>query len=256
MIKEIWLETAGMLSPMDWALFLLSAFLVGTSKAGVKGMGMLIVPLMAWVFGGKPSTGIVLPLLIMADVFAVSYYNRHAEWKYIWRLLPAAAIGVIIGVWLGRYMDGAIFTKVLAGIILGSLVLMLIIDRAGVSTERLQSWTATSIFGLLGGITTMIGNAAGPIMAVYLLATRIPKYAFIGTGAWFFMMINWFKVPFHIWVWETITPASILLCLSSLPAIGLGILVGIRIVRFIPEKAFRYFVLIMTGIIAIRLLIR
>lgn len=254
MLTTYWNELAGTLSWVDWTLFLLCGFLVGAAKAGIKGMGMLIVPLMATLFGGKPSTGIVLPLLIMADVFAVSYYNRHAQWKYVWRLLPAAAIGVLLGVWVGQFLNEALFTNLLAIIIIGSLLMMLYLERRGVSTERIGGWGATSIFGLLGGFTTMIGNAAGPIMAVYLLATRIPKFAFIGTGAWFFMMINWFKVPFHVFVWQTITWPTVLLCVSSLPAIALGIFIGIKIVDRIPEKGFRYFIMIMTSIIALRLL--
>jgi len=90
------------LNPDQWGWLLASAFLIGMAKAGVKGLGMFVVPAMAAVFGGKASVGLVLPLLSMADVFAVSYYNRDAEWKYIWRLLPTAAIGVLIGIWVGH----------------------------------------------------------------------------------------------------------------------------------------------------------
>lgn len=100
----------------------------------------------------------------------------------------------------------------------------------------------------------MIGNAAGSLMAVYLLATRIPKYSFIGTTAWFFLLINLFKIPFHIWVWGTIDLQSFLLDLCTLPAIALGIFLGIRVVKWIPEQAFRYFVIVMTLLISLRLL--
>lgn len=255
MLESYWQELAATLSPADWGLFLLSGFLIGAAKAGIKGMGMFIVPVMAAVFGGKPSTGIVLPLLVIADAFAVAYYNRHAEWSYVKRLIPAAAIGVLLGVGVGRYLNNDLFTDLLAIIILVSLSLMIVLERRPLRTDRMQGWWVTSIFGLLGGFFTMIGNAGGPIMAVYLLATRIPKYAFIGTAAWFFMLINWFKVPFHVWVWHTIDGPSLVLSVSSLPAIALGIWTGIKIVDRIPEKAFRYFVLIMTSIVALRLLL-
>lgn len=216
---------------------------------------MFAVPIMAAVFGGKTSVGLLLPLLSMADVFAVSYYNRHAEWKYIWRLLPAAVVGVGIGIWVGYIVDDDAFDGLIAIIIISSLVLMIVQEYTTLSDKLISSWAVASIFGVLGGFSTMIGNAAGTIMAVYLLATRIPKNNFIGTTAWFFLIINLFKFPFHIFIWGTITAKSFLFDLAALPAIVLGVFLGIRIVRFIPEKAFRYFVIVMTFIISLRLLL-
>ena len=96
----------------------------------------------------------------------------------------------------------------------------------------------------------MIGNAAGPIMAVYLLAMRMPKNSFIGTGAWFFLIINLLKFPFHIFVWETITWSSFKLDLLAIPAIAIGIVIGIRIVNLIPEREFRYFIIVTTFLAA------
>ncbi len=243
------------LETYQWAWLLASAFLIGMAKAGVKGLGMFVVPAMAAAFGGKVSVGLVLPLLSMADVFAVSYYNRDAEWKYIWRLLPTAAIGVLIGIWVGNEVADAAFTDMIAVIIIGSLVLLVLQQNTRFSDLMARYWWVGAIFGAVGGFTTMIGNAAGPVMAVYLLATRIPKNSFIGTTAWFFLIINLFKIPFHIWVWETINLQSFLLDLCGLPAIALGIFVGIRVVRLIPEQAFRYFVIGMTFLISLRLLL-
>ena len=234
---------------------MLCALLIGLAKAGVKGMGMFAVPIMAAVFGGKTSAGLVLPLLSMADVFAVSYYNRHAEWKYVWRLLPAAVLGVGIGIWVGYVVDDEAFKGLIAIIIISSLVLMVVQEYVALPDKLVGSWGVASLFGVLGGFSTMIGNAAGAIMAVYLLATRIPKNSFIGTTAWFFMIINLFKFPFHIFIWGTITWKSFLLDLTALPAIALGVFAGIQIVKFIPEKAFRYFVIVMTFVISLRLLL-
>ncbi|MCO6479236.1 MAG: sulfite exporter TauE/SafE family protein [Phaeodactylibacter sp.] len=243
------------LPPEQWFWLMFCAFLIGMAKAGVKGLGMFVVPIMAAVFGGKPSVGLVLPLLSMADVFAVSYYNRHAEWKYIWRLLPAAAAGLGIGIAVGYYMDDASFESLIAIIVIGSLVLMILQERYALSGKLVSSWGFSSIFGVLGGFTTMVGNAAGPIMAVYLLATRIPKNSFIGTTAWFFLIVNLLKYPFHIFLWGTITLESFLMDLATLPAIILGVFLGIQVVKFIPEKAFRYFVIVMTFIISLQLLL-
>lgn len=235
-------------------LFFLCAAFIGIGKAGVKGMGMLVVPLMAAIFGGRASAGLVLPMLCFADIFAVSYYNRHAEWKYIKRLLPAALIGVLIGVVVGYYVDDGVFTNLISIIIIGSLLLMLIQERMVISQRIVGSWGMGSTFGLLGGFSTMIGNAAGPVIATYFLATKIPKNAFIGTAAWFYLIVNLVKVPMHVFIWGSINWESFKLNLMAIPAIGLGILIGVNIVKLIPEKAFRYFVMVMTFLVSLKLL--
>jgi len=238
---------------MHWFWLFFSALLIGMGKAGIKGMGLIVVPLMASVFGGKVSAGLIVPMLVMADVFAVQHYNRHARWEYLWKLLPAAVAGVLIGVWVGDLISDDIFKTLIAVFIISSLILMLWQERGGLPPEITQSWYFGTVFGLIGGFSTMIGNAAGPFMAVYLLSTRLPKNNFIGTGAWFFFLLNLFKMPFHIFVWETINMWSIRLDLLCVPVIALGIFIGIRVVRLIPERTFRYFIIIMTTIISIRL---
>jgi uncharacterized membrane protein YfcA len=211
-------------------LFFVCAALIGIGKAGVKGMGMLVVPLMAAIFGGRASAGLVLPMLCFADIFAVSYYNRHANWTYIRRLMPAALLGVLIGVVVGYYVDDSVFTNLISIIIIGSLILMLIQERMVISQQIVGGWGMGSTFGLLGGFSTMIGNAAGPVIATYFLATKIPKNGFIGTAAWFYLIVNLFKMPVHIFIWESITIRTFVMDLMAIPAIGLGILIGVSIV--------------------------
>jgi uncharacterized membrane protein YfcA len=210
-------------------LFFVCAALIGIGKAGVKGMGMLVVPLMAAIFGGRASAGLVLPMLCFADIFAVSYYNRHANWTYIRRLMPAALLGVLIGVVVGYYVDDSVFTNLISIIIIGSLILMLIQERMVISQQIVGGWGMGSTFGLLGGFSTMIGNAAGPVIATYFLATKIPKNGFIGTAAWFYLIVNLFKMPVHIFIWESITIRTFVMDLMAIPAIGLGILIGVSI---------------------------
>ncbi|MBV6654752.1 MAG: sulfite exporter TauE/SafE family protein, partial [Mameliella sp.] len=170
-MQEIWQQ----FDSNQWMAIFGAALLIGMAKAGVKGLGMFIVPMMAATFGGKVSVGLVLPMLSMADIFAVSYYNRHAEWKYIRRLLPMAIAGVLVAIVVGYYVDDEVFTNMIAVIIIGSLVLLILQERTSFSTFMSQNKFVAAIFGGLGGFTTMIGNAAGSVMAVYLLSTRIPK---------------------------------------------------------------------------------
>ena len=243
------------LDQQDWILFMSCAMLIGMAKAGLRGLGMLAVPILAIVFGGKASTGLMLPMLCFADVFAVTYYNRHTDWKIVGSLLPAAIIGVLLGVWVGTLVDDGEFKTLIGILVVIAVILMVYFERRTLPLSLSRSWWFSATFGILGGFTSMIGNAAGPIMAVYLLSTRLPKNSFIGTGSWFFLIVNLVKFPFHVFVWKTISKESFLLDLSAIPAIIVGVVIGISVMKVIPEKTFRYFIIIMTFLIAIRLII-
>src|SRR5947207_11883333 len=104
-------------SPVNWLLIILAAFIIGLSKAGLKGIDMLNVTIMTIVFGGKASTGIVLPLLCAADILAVKYYHRHAQWPHFWKLIPWMAAGILIGVFIGKDLNEGVFRKIMATII-------------------------------------------------------------------------------------------------------------------------------------------
>lgn len=228
----------------------LAAFLIGMAKTGISGAVMVSVPILALIFGGKMSSGLMLPMLIMADLFAVKYYHRHANWHYLLKLFPSAAIGVIAGTFLGNYIDDQLFRLSMGIIIFISLAIMLWMERANKDTIPDYMWFAI-LMGLLGGITTMIGNLAGAVMALYLLSMRLPKNEYIGTAAWFFLAINLFKVPFHVFSWQTINLNSFLLNLTSLPFIALGAFAGVAIVKRIPEKQYRWLILAVTAIAAV-----
>jgi len=134
-------------------------------------------------------------MLVMADVLGVWYYHRHASWSHLKILFPWAALGVIMGTIIGKYIDDKIFKITMATIILISVVVMLWLERGHKEdVPHKKSFAITT--GILGGFTSMVGNLAGTVMAVYLLSIRLPKNIFIGTTAWFFMATNWFKVPF------------------------------------------------------------
>lgn len=237
-------------TPGNWLLFLICGMLIGMAKTGLSGAGFIIVPIMAGIFGGKPSVGIVLPMLIFADVFAVSYYHRHATWRYILLALPWALIGVVIATLFGNLIDDETFKTFIAIVVLLGIVLMIIQDMIIKSKKIPDTWWFAGILGLIGGFTTMIGNAAGPVMSLYLLVMHLPKNTFIGTAAWFFLIINVLKVPFHVFSWQTITPETLILGATGIPVILLGVLIGIKTVKLIPEKVYRYFIIISTVLAA------
>ncbi len=215
------------------------------SKVGIFGVSMIAVPTLAIIFGGKNSTGIMLPILIMADIFGAGYYRKEAQWNHLVKLLPPAFIGVIIGSYVGDQIPDETFR-----LIMGIIIFLSIIILIGLEIAKAK-WVGQGIgfilfIGIMLGFTTMVGNLAGSIMTLYLLANQMPKNRFIGTVAWFFISINLFKVPFHVFWWETISLNSFLLDLCLLPVVALGAFLGIKIVKKMNENVFRYFVIGMT----------
>lgn len=235
------------LSITQWLLVFISAFVIGVSKSGIKGIGILVVVIFAFVFGEKSSTGMLLPLLVVADILAVVYYNRHANWSFIKKLMPWMLVGVLIGVWFGNDISEDIFKKMMAVIIIGSVIIMFYVENKKTMAIPNNVWFS-SIAGFLAGFTTMIGNLAGPISNIYFLAMRLPKNEFIGTAAWLFLIINIFKLPFHMIVWKTITMESLILNSVLIPILIIGFYIGVRIVKLISNVNYRRFILIVTAL--------
>lgn len=234
------------LTTLNWFLIALSGLLIGVSKTGVPGVSMIVVPVLASIFGGKQSTGVLLPILIMADVFAVSYYHRHANWKHLLRALPWALAGVLIALWVGEKVNDMQFKRLIAITIFVSVGIMLWRDRVAKKEFVPDSPWFAAMMGLAGGFATMIGNVAGPIFAVYLLALHLPKKVFIGTTAWFFFIVNLSKFPLHVFVWKTIHWPTLLIDVLVLPAIAVGAFLGVTVVKKIPESAYRWSVILIT----------
>lgn len=229
----------------NWLLIFAAAFIIGLAKAGLKGIDMLNVTLMAIVFGGKASTGIVLPLLCVADIGAVLYYNRHAQWKHFWKLIPWMAAGILIGVYVGKDLDEVVFRKMMALIIVVTVIIILFMEfRKSTTVPTNPMFAATT--GLVAGFTTMLGNLAGAFANIYFLAMQMPKNNFIGTAAWVFLVINLFKLPFQVIYWKNITPVSLQTDLLLLPALAIGFVAGLKIVAILKDDSYRKVVIALT----------
>ncbi len=238
------------LSWVQWVIAFTAIFLLGIAKGGIKGLGPIITAIIALVFGGKASTGILMPLLMVGDVFAVIYYNRHARWPYLWKLMPWMIVGILIGVWFGKDLPDLQFRRGMAILIFISVCLMWLLDRYKeykIPDNRILA----AGMGSASGFATMVGNLAGPFSELYFLIIRMPKEAFIGTAAWLFFLTNIIKLPFHIWSWETINRSSLLLDLVLLPALLAGLWVGIRLVKRLNQHQFRGAILVLTALGAI-----
>jgi len=248
-------KTHRMISEYSFLFSFIAAFVIGMGKAGLKGMGVVIVTTMALAFGAKNSTGIVLILLLFADVLAVVYYNRHARWEYLIRLLPWMIAGVLLGVFVGKDLPEDVFKKGMAFIILISVAIMFFWEKQK-SKAPPNNILFTASLATTAGFTTMIGNLAGAFVNIFFLASRIPKNEFIGTAAWLYFIINIFKLPFHIFSWETVNRESLMIDLYLLPAVAIGFFVGLKIVSYFKDQQYRNFILIMTAIGALVMLLQ
>lgn len=243
------------LDSMQWLTVIAVALIVGFSKTGIGGVTMLAIPILATVFGGKDSTGIMLPMLLVGDLFAVWYYRKSVEWKKVFQPLPWAILGVILGVVVGNYISDSTFLTLIGIIILICLGILVYTEMKGKNIKVPGEAWFYILVGVLSGFASMIGNAAGPIFGIYLLALGFKKNNFMGTNAWFFFIINLIKLPLQIFVWHNIGIRSMTMTAVVLPLITLGAILGYYILKKINEKIFRYIVIIMTAIAALKLFV-
>lgn len=241
------------LDKIQWLTVIIVALLVGFSKTGIGGVTMLAIPILASVFGGKDSTGIMLPMLLVGDLFAVWYYRKSVDWRKVFQPLPWAILGIILGVVVGNYISDRTFLSMIGMIILICLGILVYTEIKGKNIKIPGETYFYILVGILSGFSSMIGNAAGPIFGIYLLALGFKKNNYMGTNAWFFFIINLTKLPLQIFVWHNIGIKNMTMTVVVLPMIVLGAILGYYLLKRINEKIFRYVVIIMTGIAALKL---
>ena len=241
-----------------WILVACYAAIVGVAKTGVPGIGLLgnvlLISFAAGWMAERNVVGFMLPLLIAGDVFALAYYRRHAVWPHLIRLLPWAVVGVVIGHQTLGYVDDEQLRRIIGVVV----IVLLAADqwrqlRHGNTGLPARWWIAAPI-GIAAGFATMLANAAGPLVMIYLLAMRLRKEQFMGTNAWCFFILNTLKIPFFL-DREMITGASFRAGLVLLPAIAAGAVLGAFLLRRIPQRAFVLVIRVLTLCAALKLLL-
>jgi len=181
----------------QWLIAGLAAVMIGMAKTGLGGLGVISIVIMASILPARESTGMILTLLIVADIFAVSVFRRHAQWPLVFRLLPAATLGIVCGFFIMPAIPSEVFGRMI-GFLTLFLIGMMLLQRKNPALAEMAAKHGAVLAGWSGGVVTMLANAAGPIMSIYLLACRLPKMEFVGTAAWFFFAVNLIKVPFSV----------------------------------------------------------
>lgn len=242
-------------TPQGWVIYFLCAMLIGMSKTGIPNIGTLAIPLFALLFGAKYSTGIVLILLCFADTVAVLYYRKVFLWSEVKKLLPMALVGLVIGLLIGNYIDDKTFKIIIGICILLSVGIIIWTEKGASFNQFVKNKWYSPVFGFIMGFFTMIGNAAGPALSVYMLSKKLDKITFTATAAWFIMILNFTKIPLQLFVWHNLSWQGIILNIMALPFILLGGFIGIKILKVIPEKRFRQVIIGLVIVSAIMLLL-
>jgi uncharacterized membrane protein YfcA len=247
----------GDLGPGTWALLLVAAGLVGFAKTAIGGVASLAVVIFAFVLPPRESTGALLPLLICGDVLAVGYYRRHARWGTLWRLFPGVVPGLLLGAWFVATVD-EVWMRRSIGLILLALCGMQLwtrsADRPTATGARGAHPMLAVLIGAVAGFTTMTANAAGPVMTLYLILAGLPMLELIGTGAWFFAVVNLVKLPFSLGL-GLVSPGSLIVDALLVPALLVGGLVGILAIRRMDQRTFETAALALSGASAALLLL-
>jgi uncharacterized membrane protein YfcA len=244
--------------PLQWICAILGAFMVGIAKAGITGLSILSVALFTHVFpSSKQASGLVLPLLIFGDCVAVVSYRAHTQWRHLWKLMPWTAAGVVLGYFaLGHISDRT--ARIMIGVIIVSLCVLGYWRRyltvQPQDTTGAWHWTIAAALGVVAGFITLVANAAGPLMAIYLIAMRLPKMQFVGTAAVFFMVLNLFKVPFMVKL-GLITAQSFEFNLLLAPAVLLGAFAGRWLLMRINQRLFENLVLALSAVAGVLLIV-
>lgn len=254
------LQQVPQLSPFAWALLALAALLIGVSKTAIPGINTISIAIFAAFLPPKASTAAILLLLIVGDVFALVSYRRHAKWRTLLRLIPAVALGLAAGALFLAFAEDSWVRRVIGAILL-LLIAFTLWQRRQQSrgNTREPHHTASGSFsgsgyGTLGGFTTMVANAGGPVMAMYFLSAGFPVKAFLGTAAWFFAVINIVKLPIMAGL-GLFTREVLTLNLLLVPLVVIGSLFGRWIASRIQQRTFEYVVVLGTVLGALYLLV-
>lgn len=238
------------LTGVELLVLLVAAVCVGFAKTAIGGVAAISVALFAAVLPARESTGALLPLLLVGDLVAVHAYRRHADWAALLRLFPSVAVGVVVGAVFVSRVEDTVMRRTIGAVLLALAALHLwqrqrARGRAPVPQSARRAHATALLFGSLAGFTTMVANAGGAVMSLYLLSAGFSMLGFLGTAAWFFFVVNLFKVPFSIGL-GLITVDSLSLNAVLVPAVLAGAFLGRVVVSRIDQSRFDRLVVLFT----------
>lgn len=245
---------------VGYVVLALAALVIGVSKTSVSGAASLAVVVFAIVLPAKESTGTILPLLVTGDLVAVSLYRSHADWGIVRRLLPWMLVGLIAGVGFLAVADDTVVRRTIGALLLVFLLVpwlggaLGLAGPTGSDRSPARHPIGAALAGAAAGFSTMTANAAGPVMAIYLVLMRVQKMVFLGSNAWLFLIINVIKLPFS-GALGLIDGASLMLDLTLVPWVLAGCAIGTRLIGRLHQSQFERITLVLAAVSAFVLLV-
>lgn len=240
--------------PEFWIAAITALILVGIAKAGFgSGPGLLATPLIALTIPVAEAAALLLPLLIIVDIFSVRHYRGEYDTQSLKIILPAAMVGILVGAFAFRYFSDR---ERILQIGIGVLALVFVLFQAfrtlifgAIGGRRPPAWLGM-ILGGIGGFTSTLAHASGPPVTIYLLPQRLPRNIFVGTTVIVFFVINLVKlIPYSILGLLRVGNLLTILILSPFALIGVSI--GIYLNRRFRDDWFNriiYVILFLTGL--------
>jgi len=230
------------LTTFQWILVIFCAFLTGIARTGIFGVMLLVVPLLSLQMPGRSAAGLILPLMVAGDFIAAFVYRKTFNRKVMLQILPWLILGVGIGALIGGAVSNRLFKMIMAGTTFTCMTFAIWNEIRRGKPVALKSWIIVFV-GILSGFASMIGNAAGPVIAVYFIALNLKKVEYVSSIIWLFWIVNLLKLPSHIFLWKTVDLSVLKFDLILVPALCAGLAAGVWIIRKIPEKPFRMVIL-------------
>ena len=237
---------------MEWIVLLAAGLITGFSKFSVGGMGLLILPVIMIAFPGPQALGIILPMYLITDLFAVISYRKNVNWSILIKILPLCFVGIAVGSWLLSLLSISEFNLILSILIVGMLVLGIVLDNT--QSNIMRHPISTYLSGFIGGVVSMIANAAGPIFSLYFLEQKLDKKSYVSTRSWAFMFINLAKV-IPLYALGLFNMESTLISLQTIPGLVIGAAIGYWVLGKLELVQFKWLIRIMAAIAAVKLMV-
>lgn len=249
------------LTPFSWGIFCLAVFVVGFSKTGLPGITIITVPMMAAIIPPKESVGVLLPVFMLADVFSIIYYRRFAVRNYCFPYLLFVGLGVLAASFVVGSVDNKMFGAVIGWTVISLVMLSIWTDRVRKRLNLTElpppekpKLVHSAFFGLSAGLFSALANAAGPIVSLYMITSRLEKFQLLGTSAVCAFVMNWIKVPLFLSL-KSINAETLKLGVAAIPMVALGALTGAFVARKLPQKIFKDLVLCLAVLASLKLIV-
>src|SRR6266540_4241548 len=183
------------------SMIIFVTFLISLSKGGLGGMlGTLATPMLVLVMPANQVLGLLLPILLFADVFAIALHWKKWNGRLVWLLTPGAVIGVTIGTYFIANAPANVLKLGLGLITLVFVVYKLVEKRLLASLKYMERPWHGWLAGTTGGFASSLAHSGGPPISIYLMLQEVTPGVFIATSALFFAILNWIKVPYYLYI--------------------------------------------------------